>query len=139
MDLDAEQVDIDGRTSRLRAPAFVRAFTARRSSANDHEFRYGDRIRFPTKLYRPHNFRNPGAFDYEGYLAENGIALLASAKAADVELLRGFAGNRFELWRTRARYNVIQRIHLLWPEKEAALADAMLIGENGLVGRESTR
>ncbi|MFZ0287354.1 MAG: ComEC/Rec2 family competence protein [Terriglobales bacterium] len=135
LDLNAELIDIDGHIQTSRA-GIRGSFYGKTGSANDHEFRYGDRIRFPTKLYRPHNYRNPGAFDYEGYLAENGIALLASAKAADVELLRGFAGNRFELWRTRARYNVIQRIHLLWPEKEAALADAMLIGENGLVGRE---
>jgi hypothetical protein len=33
-------------------------------------FRYGERLRFPAKLYPPRNFRNPGAFDYAGYLAE---------------------------------------------------------------------
>src|ERR1022692_4505287 len=42
-------------------------------SAPTHLFRYGERLRFPAKLYPPHNFRNPGAFDYTGYLAENGI------------------------------------------------------------------
>jgi len=29
-------------------------------------FHYGDRIRFSAKLKLPRNFRNPGAFDYEG-------------------------------------------------------------------------
>ena len=63
-------------------------------------FHYGERIRFPAKLKLPRNFHNPGGFDYETYLAENGIAALASAKAEDVDLLPGFTGNRFELWRT---------------------------------------
>jgi competence protein ComEC len=136
LDMEAEQIDLDGQT--LTVHTGIRAsFYAKEDSPDAaHEFRYGERIRFPTKLYRPHNFRNPGAFDYVEYLTENGITLLASAKTAEVELLPGFAGRRFELWRTRARHNVIERIHLLWPDKEAALADAMLIGENAFVGRD---
>jgi competence protein ComEC len=136
VDLAAEQIDTDGGTFTTHVGVRASFYGKGNSPEAIHEFRYGERIRFSTKLYRPHNFRNPGAFDYAGYLAENGIALLASAKTAEVELLPGIAGNRFELWRTRARHNVIQKIHLLWPETEAALADAMLIGENALVGRD---
>jgi competence protein ComEC len=137
VDLAAEQIDA-GDHVLASHPGIRASFYSKGASdsATEHEFRYGERIRFSAKLYRPHNFRNPGAFDYERYLAENGIAVLASAKAAEVELLPGFAGSRVELWRTRARHNVIQRIHLLWPENEAALATAMLIGENALVGRD---
>ena len=29
-------------------------------------FRYGERLRFPVKLRAPRNFRNLGAFDYQG-------------------------------------------------------------------------
>ncbi len=36
-------------------------------------FRYGERLRFPTKISLPRNYCNPGAFDYRGYLAENGL------------------------------------------------------------------
>jgi competence protein ComEC len=140
LDLEAEQIATDGRMLNLnlgiRASFYSKAASDAAAVTPAHDFRYGERIRFTTKLYRPHNFRNPGAFDYAGYLAENGIAVLASAKTAEVEMLPGFAGNRFELWRTRARHDVMQRIHLLWPEKEAALADAMLIGENAFVGRD---
>jgi competence protein ComEC len=106
-------------------------------AAPPHLFRYGERVRFPTKLYPPHNFRNPGAFDYVGYLAENGIVALGSTKAETVELLPGFAGNRAELWRTRLRHNLIEKIHLLWKPDEAPLLDAMLIGENSFLGRET--
>ncbi len=106
------------------------------SAAPMRLFRYGERLRFPTRLYPPHNYRNPGAFDYQGYLAENGIAALASTKAGNVELLPGFAGNHAELWRTRIHRSIVGKIHALWPEHEAALVDALLIGENSFVGRE---
>ncbi|MBN1382493.1 MAG: DNA internalization-related competence protein ComEC/Rec2 [Deltaproteobacteria bacterium] len=33
-----------------------------------YPFRYGDYLRFPVKLKTPHNFQNPGGFDYERYL-----------------------------------------------------------------------
>jgi len=102
-----------------------------------HVFRYGERLRFPAKLLPPHNFRNPGAFDYTGYLAQDGIVALGSTKLEAVELLPGFAGNRFEFWRTRVRRNLIERIHALWESDEAALIDAMLIGENSFLGRET--
>jgi competence protein ComEC len=100
-------------------------------------FRYGERLRFSAKLYPPRNFRNPGAFDYTGYLADHGIVALGSTKAETVELLPGFAGNRSELWRTRLRRRLIERIHLLWTPDEAPLLDAMLIGENSFLGRET--
>ena len=102
-----------------------------------HLFRYGERLRFPARLYPPHNFRNPGAFDYTGYLAEEGIVAIGSTKAETVELLPGFSGNRAELWRTRLRRNLIERIHVLWKPDEAPLLDAMLIGENSFLGRET--
>ncbi len=102
-----------------------------------HLFRYGERLRLPIRLYPPRNFRNPGAFDYTGYLAEDGILALGSTKAETVELLPGFAGNRAELWRTRIRRSLIEKIRLLWKPDESPLLDAMLIGENSFLGRET--
>jgi competence protein ComEC len=104
-------------------------------------FRYGERIRLPVKLKLPRNFRNPGAFDYQGYLAANGIAALASAKAwdwdKDVEVLPGFAGSRVELWRTRIHASIIAKVHALWPAPQAALIDAMVIGEEAFIDRDT--
>jgi competence protein ComEC len=100
-------------------------------------FRYGERIRFTAKLRPPRNFRNPGAFDYEGYLASNGIAALGSAKAENVELLPGFAGSRIEFWRSRMHRSVIAKVHQLWPAKQAALIDAMVIGEEAFIDRDT--
>jgi len=111
--------------------------SAESASSPMHLLRYGERLRFPVKLYPPRNFRNPGAFDYAEYLAENGIVALGSTKAETVELLPGFSGNRAELWRTRLRRGLIEKIHRLWKPDEAALLDAILIGENSFLGREA--
>jgi competence protein ComEC len=100
-------------------------------------FRYGQRLRFTAKLRLPHNFRNPGAFDYEAYLAQNGISVLGSTKAEEVEVLPGFTGSRFELWRTRIHRSLIQKIHSLWPAPQAGLIDAMVIGESAFIDRDS--
>jgi competence protein ComEC len=47
------------------------------SAAPVRLFHYGERLRFSAKLSPPRNYRNPGAFDYRAYLAENGIEALA--------------------------------------------------------------
>jgi competence protein ComEC len=101
------------------------------------KFHYGDRLRFLTKLKPPRNFRNPGAFDYEGYLAERGIAALGSAKIEDVERLPGRAGTRLQHWRNRIHGSVIAKVDELWPPREAVLIDAMIIGEEAFIDRDT--
>jgi competence protein ComEC len=100
-------------------------------------FHYGERLRLPVKLKLPRNFRNPGAFDYQGYLAANGISALGSAKPEDVKVLPGFSGNRLELWRTRIHSSIIAKVHELWPPPQAALIDAMVIGEEAFIDRDT--
>jgi competence protein ComEC len=149
LDLETERIETAGQTFVIRSGLRVSVFGHETTNEEarigyqetvadpTHIFRYGERLRFPTKLYPPHNFRNPGAFDYTGYLAENGIVALGSTKAATIELLPGFSGSRAELWRTRLRRSLIDRIHALWKPDEAPLLDAMLIGENSFLGRET--
>ncbi len=98
---------------------------------------YGDRIRFSAKLTLPRNFRNPGAFDYRGYLADRNIAALGSTKTENVERLPGFVGSRIAFWRSRLHRGVIAKVHKLWPPREAALIDAMVIGEEGFIDRDT--
>jgi hypothetical protein len=92
-------------------------------------FHYGERLRVRTKLYLPRNYRNPGAFDYTGYLVENGISALGSAKIEDVSVLSGFTGGLTELWRTRIHRKIIERVHALWARSDAGSMDAMVIGK----------
>ena len=107
------------------------------ASAAPVHFTYGERLQFPAKISSPRNYRNPGAFDYQGYLAENGIVALASTKTARVEVLPGFAGRRAEFWRSRIYRSIIDKVHALWPPQEAALMDAMVIGEDAFINRPS--
>ncbi len=100
-------------------------------------FHYGERIHFSAKLKLPRNFRNPGAFDYQGYLADRGIAALASTQIENVEHLPGFTGSRIASWRSRLHRGIVAKVHQLWPSREAALIDAMVIGEEAFIDRDT--
>ncbi len=101
-------------------------------------FTYSTRLRIRAKLHPARNYRNPGAFDYEGYLRDNGINVLGSAEATDIERLPGFSGSRIELCRTRVHSSIIAKIHQLWPASQASLMDAMVLGEESFL-RNATR
>ncbi len=101
-------------------------------------FFYGTRLRILAKLHPARNYRNPGAFDYEGYLRDNGISVLGSAEAKDIERLPGFSGSRLQLWRNRVHASIIAKIHQLWPTSQASLMDAMVLGEESFL-RNTTR
>jgi competence protein ComEC len=100
-------------------------------------YTYGQRLRLTAKLRPPRNFGNPGAFDYRGYLAQRSIAALGFANQADVQMLPGFVGNRSADWRNRLRRSVLAQIHALWPAQQAALMDAMVIGEDAFIDRDT--
>lgn len=100
-------------------------------------FHYGDRLRFVTKLKPARNFRNPGAFDYQGYLADRGIAVLGSTKIEEIERLPGFVGSPSEHLRTRMHRSVLAKVHELWPARHAVLIDAMVIGDEAFIDRDT--
>ena len=100
--MQTENVESNGQTTEisggLRLGIYEKAAAAADTTMQDKEyaqrslsmriFRYGERLRFPAKLRAPRNFRNPGAFDYAGYLADNGITVLGSTRADRIEPLR---------------------------------------------------
>jgi competence protein ComEC len=101
-------------------------------------FTYGTRVKIRAKLHPARNYRNPGAFDYEGYLRDNGISVLGSAEANNIERLPGFSGNRIQFWRMRVHASIVAKIHQLWPASQASLMDAMVLGEETFL-RNATR
>jgi competence protein ComEC len=146
LDVETEQLQADtGEVANIHSGIHLSIYTPRSNNtipetaapSAPQEFHYGDRIRFTTKLKLPHNFRNPGAFDYQAYLADRGIVALASAKADNVERLMGFSGTRLAAWRSRLHRGVIAKVHELWPPREAALIDAMVIGEEAFINRDT--
>ena len=107
------------------------------TNAPARALQFGDRIRLIARLRAPRNFRNPGAFDYRGYLGDRGIAALGSAKFADVEVLSGFTGNSIERWQSRMHRSVLAKVHEIWAARAAALIDAMLIGDEAFIDRDT--
>jgi competence protein ComEC len=135
--IDVETETIDSDCKRIAEGIRLSIYQNDRGISRDHMglLSYGQRIRFRTTLVPPRNYRNPGAFDYAGYLRDHGIAAGASVKYPMVEILPGFAGNRVELWRARLHRSVIAKIHVLWPERLAGLMDAVVLGEETFIER----
>ncbi len=144
LDLGTEQVLADGRRYELVSGIRLSVYSKKLSEYPDQpeqssvrDFHYGQRLRFTGKLSPPRNFGNPGAFDYRGYLADHGIEVLGSTRESEVEVLAGFRGSKLQAWRNRVRNSILSKVHALWPEQEAALIDAMVIGEDAFIEPET--
>ena len=138
IDLETEDATaVDGKIlpihAGLRLGIYVKTQKGNSDSASMPLYRYGERLRFPVKLRPPRNFRNPGAFDYKGYLADNGISALGSVKAEQIQVLPGRIGTRLELIRSRVHRSIRNQIHALWQPREAALMDAAVLGEDAFL------
>ncbi len=144
VDVETEQIESNGEVFLIRAGARLSFYDKDALDEDTQQIavvppclQFGARLRFTAKLFAPRNFGNPGAFDYRGYLADNGIAVLGSAKVSSIEPLPGFSGSRLELFRTRIHRRIVQKIHQLWTVPQAALIDAMVIGEDGFLGQDA--
>ncbi len=133
VDVETEQISDEGRAQPAQIGARLSIYAKDRS--NMRAFRYGERLQFPAKLQLPRNYRNPGAFDYAGYLADNGIRALTSVKYNEITVLPGFTGHRAEYWRARMYASIIEKVHALWPQPEAGLMDAVVLGEQAFLNR----
>jgi competence protein ComEC len=144
-DLQTETIEINDH--KLVLPIGIRATVFSRDAAEETQddnapviphMAYGARIRLLAKLRLPRNFRNPGAFDYEGYLEGLGISALASAKSSNIEVLPGASGSRLGFWRSSVRNSILRHIHQsgLWSKEDAAIFAAMIIGDDSLLLRD---
>jgi competence protein ComEC len=102
-----------------------------------YPFRYGDYIRFHTRLRIPNNFQNPGGFDYEKYLRLRGIMVRGFVKdATGFIVLRSGRGNplrsRLEHFRDQIRNAILERA----PGTEGAIIQAMILGDQKAIPKE---
>ncbi|HEY6937327.1 MAG TPA: ComEC/Rec2 family competence protein, partial [Terriglobales bacterium] len=143
LEVDTEQVGPEGSGEDLHAGIRLTFYSRpegrgeAKAAAPMPLYIYGQRLRLTAKLRPPRNFGNPGAFDYRSYLAQRGIAALGSANQTGVQVLPGFVGNRSAEWRNRLRRSVLAQIHALWPAQQASLMDAMVIGEDAFIDRDT--
>ena len=140
IDIETDKIESDTQTKVIREGIRLSVYETDRGNSRALQsrmrlFSCGQRIQFPATLVAPRNYRNPGAFDYAGYLHDNGIAATASAKYASVAILPGLADGRAERWRSRLHRSIIKKIHALWPERVAGLLDAIVIGEETFIER----
>ena len=146
-DLQTETLELDGQ--KFIQPVGIRATVFSHDAAEEAQeqeedapavphMSYGARVRLTAKLRLPRNFRNPGAFDYEGYLHGLGISALASVKSEDIEVLSGTSGSRIGFWRSRLRNSILKHIHQsnLWSKEDAAIFAAMIVGDDSLLLRD---
>ncbi len=103
----------------------------------DRPLLYGERVRFPVRLRQPANYENPGALDFRSFLRRQGIVATGSVAAEKVERLPGFAGSRLQDWRNRMRRSLVSRTLELWRPDDAALLNAMLIGQRTYIDRDT--
>jgi competence protein ComEC len=99
--------------------------------------RYGYRVRLQTKLYHPHNFRNPGSFDYAGYLRRLGVLVTGYVREGDpVDVLSTDGGNPLLRWFDRWRQGIEAFLDANTKLPGRGFLKAVLVGERGEISDE---
>jgi competence protein ComEC len=97
---------------------------------SNNVFNYGNYVRAQTKLKGPHNFNNPGGFDYERYLLYRGVRLRGYiSRPSDIVIIRESAGNYFRTRIERYRSLIRGRIGEIAPSPEGGVLQALILGE----------
>lgn len=97
---------------------------------------YGDVLRLTLTLRHPRNFRTPGSFDYEGYLARQGIFL--SAFLWDDATVQRVGTQGSPLWMIveRVRHTISAFFTAQLDSKTAAVLQALIIGDERLITKD---
>ena len=113
-----------------RARAQVTLYTREENEALP-VLRYGQRIELDARIRPPHNFGNPGAFDYARYLARQDIYWTASGAARTVRVLPGACGNAFQKAVMDLRAAALDRLAHLYQGSDynTGMMQAILIGQ----------
>ena len=95
--------------------------------------RYGQRVDLTGRIRKPHNYQNPGSFDYEGFLARREVFWSISVTGpTDVQVLPGSCGSPFWGGVHRYRTAALDRLQTLYPgsPRELPMLQAILLGES---------
>jgi competence protein ComEC len=125
---------VDGREQfplELEPGARIRLSLYAKENAPLSLLRYGQKIEVEARTRQARNYWNPGAFDFEGYLARQHIYWTASGDAASLRVLPGECGNAFDRAIFAIRAAAIQRIDDLYrgDDYKTAMMRGVLMGE----------
>lgn len=99
---------------------------------------YGQHVEVEARVRRPHNYNNPGSFDYAGFLARKDIYWTAAmATGSTARILPGRCGSRFLSVVFALRVAALDRIERLYPDDNysTGMMEAILIGESSKLER----
>jgi len=93
---------------------------------------YGERVDLDARIRKPHNFGNPGAFDYQRYLARRDIYWTASGAANTVRVLPGRCGSALQKVVMDLRQAALDRLARLYrgSDYNTGMMQAILIGQS---------
>ncbi|MEE9911142.1 MAG: DNA internalization-related competence protein ComEC/Rec2 [Deltaproteobacteria bacterium] len=95
----------------------------------DLSFRYGDYIRFHSKIKKLQSFHNPGSFNYERYLNRQGIYVSGFlANSASIVLIRHNSASGIKLKLETFRLFLKKLIYDNAPSPQREIIEAMTIG-----------
>lgn len=101
---------------------------------------YGQQVEVAARIRTPHDFQNPGEFDYAGWLANQHIYWTALAVAGDVRVIGGDCGRPGLRSVFAIRDWALRRLDRLYPEdsETSTLLKAILLGQTAGVERRWT-
>lgn len=107
---------------------------------SNHRFKYGNYIRAKTALKYPHNFNNPGGFDYKRYLLYREISLRGYVgHPSEIVIMResggGYFRTRLERYRSLIRKGITQNA----PSPAGEVLRALILGEKEGIPENITR
>ena len=101
------------------------------------DLRYGDRVRFISKLYLPRPASNPGAFDYRRFLALQGIWATAFVNdSSEIVRMEEGKGNAFFHFVERGREKIRLFVDGNAPPESRGIIKALVLGERGDISKE---
>ena len=102
------------------------------SAAPPQKLDYGQRVEIEARVRSPHNYNNPGGFDYAAYLARQDIFWTASmTPKSKAQILPGRCGSRFLAVVYSLRTAALERLERLYSGDAYAtgMMEGILIGE----------
>lgn len=114
--------------------------TAVLKNARPPQLSYGERVEVAGRVRAPHNFQNPGEFDYAEWLANQHIYWTASADPTDIRVMGGSCGKPGGRAVFAIRDWAMKRLDQLYPgdSEISTLLKAILLGQTAGVERRWT-